>query len=39
MNRVTSITTLAAAEAAVEACKALREGELTVKSLQEWFAR
>jgi carbamoyl-phosphate synthase large subunit len=38
MNRVTSITTLAAAEAAVEACKAMREGELTVKSLQEWFA-
>jgi carbamoyl-phosphate synthase large subunit len=38
MNRVTSITTLAAAEAAVEACKALREGELTVKPLQDWFA-
>ena len=38
MNRVTCITTLAAAEAAVEACKALREGELTVKPLQDWFA-
>jgi len=37
MNRVTSITTLAAAEAAVEACKALREGELMVKPLQDWF--
>ncbi|MSQ95295.1 MAG: carbamoyl-phosphate synthase large subunit [Gemmataceae bacterium] len=39
MNRVTCITTLAAAEAAVEACKALREGELTVKPLQDWFAK
>jgi carbamoyl-phosphate synthase large subunit len=38
MNRVTCITTLAAAEAAVEACKALRHGELTVKPLQDWFA-
>jgi carbamoyl-phosphate synthase large subunit len=38
MNRVTCITTLAAAEAAVEACKAMREGELTVKPLQDWFA-
>ncbi|MBI3823151.1 MAG: carbamoyl-phosphate synthase large subunit, partial [Planctomycetes bacterium] len=38
MNRVTCITTLAAAEAAVEACKALRQGELTVKPLQDWFA-
>ncbi len=38
MNRVTCITTLAAAAAAVEACKALREGELTVKPLQDWFA-
>ncbi len=37
-NRVTCITTLAAAEAAVEACKALRQGELTVKPLQDWFA-
>jgi carbamoyl-phosphate synthase large subunit len=37
MNRVTCITTLAAAEAAVEACKALRHGELTVKPLQDWF--
>ena len=38
MNRVTCITTLAAAEAAVDACKALQEGEFTVKPLQEWFA-
>jgi carbamoyl-phosphate synthase large subunit len=38
MNRVTCITTLAAAEAAVQACKALRQGELTVKPLQDWFA-
>lgn len=38
MNRVTCITTLAAAEAAVEACRALRQGELTVKPLQDWFA-
>ena len=37
MSRVTCITTLAAAQAAVEACKALAAGELTVKSLQEWF--
>ena len=28
---------LAAAHAAVEACRALRQGELTVRSLQEWF--
>src|SRR5207244_2589425 len=39
MHRVTCITTLAAAQAAVEACRALRQGELTVKCLQEWFAR
>jgi carbamoyl-phosphate synthase large subunit len=38
MHRVTSITTLAAALAAVEACRALRLGELTVKPLQDWFA-
>ena len=37
MNRVTCITTLAAAGAALEACKALRHGELTVKPLQDWF--
>jgi carbamoyl-phosphate synthase large subunit len=37
MNRVTCITTLAAAESAVEACQAMREGELTVKPLQDWF--
>src|SRR4029077_12442366 len=34
MNRVTCITTLAAAEAAVEACKALRRGGLAVEALQ-----
>jgi carbamoyl-phosphate synthase large subunit len=34
---VTCITTLAAAQAAVEACRALRDTELTVTSLQEWF--
>jgi carbamoyl-phosphate synthase large subunit len=34
---VTCITTLAAAQAAVEACAALRNGELTVVPLQERF--
>jgi carbamoyl-phosphate synthase large subunit len=32
---VTCITTLAAAQAAVEACRALREGPLTVRAVQE----
>jgi carbamoyl-phosphate synthase large subunit len=36
-NGVTCITTLAAAEAAVEACRALRKCELTVTPLQDWF--
>jgi carbamoyl-phosphate synthase large subunit len=36
-NGVTCITTLAAAHAAVEACRALREKELTVMSIQERF--
>jgi carbamoyl-phosphate synthase large subunit len=36
-HRVTCITTLAAAQAAVEACRALREGELTVTALQDRF--
>jgi carbamoyl-phosphate synthase large subunit len=36
-NRVTCITTLAAAHAAVEACRALREQELTVAALQDRF--
>jgi len=36
-NRVTCITTLSAAEAAAEACRALREQELTVVPLQERF--
>jgi carbamoyl-phosphate synthase large subunit len=39
MHRVTCITTLEAASAAVAACKALRQVPLTVKPLQEWFAR
>jgi carbamoyl-phosphate synthase large subunit len=34
---VTCITTLAAAQAAVEACRALRQRELTVRALQERF--
>ncbi len=34
---VTCITTVAAAQAAVEACRALRQGKLTVKALQDWF--
>ena len=38
MHRVTCITTLAAALAAIEAIRALRQGELTVKPLQDWFA-
>ena len=36
-NRVTAITTLSAAEAAVEACRALKEQELTVVALQDRF--
>jgi carbamoyl-phosphate synthase large subunit len=36
-NGVTCITTLAAAEAAVEACRALRQCELTVTPVQDWF--
>jgi len=36
-NRVTCITTLSAAQAAVEACRALRETELTVVALQDRF--
>ncbi|MCI0640478.1 MAG: carbamoyl-phosphate synthase large subunit [Gemmataceae bacterium] len=38
LNRVTCITTLAAAQAAAQACRAMRQGEITVKPLQEWFA-
>jgi carbamoyl-phosphate synthase large subunit len=38
MHGVTCITTVAAAQAAVEACAALRAGELTVMALQERFA-
>jgi carbamoyl-phosphate synthase large subunit len=36
-NRVTCITTMSAALAAVDACRALREGELTVVALQDRF--
>ncbi len=36
-HRVTCITTLSAAQAAVEACRALRERELTVMALQDRF--
>src|SRR5262249_25548902 len=37
IHRVTCITTLSAAHAAVEACRALREQELTVVALQDRF--
>jgi carbamoyl-phosphate synthase large subunit len=37
MHGVTCITTLAAAEAAVVACRAMRERRWTVCPLQEWF--
>jgi carbamoyl-phosphate synthase large subunit len=37
MNRVTCITTLAAAQAAVAACRALRQQELTVAALQDRY--
>jgi carbamoyl-phosphate synthase large subunit len=36
-HRVTCITTLSGAFAAVEACRALRERELTVTPIQDWF--
>ena len=36
-HRITCLTTLSAAFAAVEACKALREQEITVTALQDWF--
>jgi carbamoyl-phosphate synthase large subunit len=36
-HRVTCMTTLAAANAAVEACRALRHTDLTVTALQDWF--
>ena len=38
-HRVTCITTLSAAQAAVEACRALRERELVVAALQDRFPR
>lgn len=37
-HRVTAITTLSAADAAAQACRALRQEELKVMSLQERFA-
>jgi carbamoyl-phosphate synthase large subunit len=37
-NGVTCITTLAAAQAAVEACRAVRQSEWTVSALQDRFA-
>ena len=37
-HRITCLTTLSAAFAAVEACKALREREMTVTALQDWYA-
>jgi len=36
-QRITCITTLSAAHAAVEACRALIHQELTVTALQDWF--
>ncbi len=36
-NRVTAITTLSAAQAAMEACRALKQHELTVRALQDRF--
>jgi carbamoyl-phosphate synthase large subunit len=36
-NGVTCITTLAAAQAAVEACRAVRQSEWTVSALQDRF--
>jgi carbamoyl-phosphate synthase large subunit len=38
-HRVTCITTISGAYAAVEACRALRERELTVTALQDWFPK
>jgi carbamoyl-phosphate synthase large subunit len=38
-HRVTCMTTLSAAHAAVEACRALRHTDLTVTALQDWFPR
>ena len=38
-HRVTCITTMSAAHAAAQACRALRDRELTVTALQDWFAK
>jgi carbamoyl-phosphate synthase large subunit len=37
VHGLTCITTLAAAEAALEACRAMRERGWTVRALQDWF--
>jgi carbamoyl-phosphate synthase large subunit len=36
-HRITCITTMPAAVAAADACKALRERDMTVTALQDWF--
>ena len=36
-GRVTAITTISAAQAAVEACRALKQREFTVRALQDRF--
>ncbi len=38
-HRITCLTTLSAAHAAVEACQALIQQELTVTALQDWFPK
>jgi carbamoyl-phosphate synthase large subunit len=38
-HRVTCITTMSAAHAAAAACRALRDRELTVTALQDWFGK
>jgi len=38
-HRITCLTTLSAAHAAAEACKALIHQELTVTALQDWFPK
>jgi carbamoyl-phosphate synthase large subunit len=38
-HRVTCMTTLSAANAAVEACRALRHTDLTVTALQDWYPK
>lgn len=38
-HRITCITTLSAAHAAMEACHAMATQELTVTALQDWFPK